>query len=234
MRSTIGLAALALALLVLEACSSSEGTGQQPLATQVAPDAPASATEVTREYPVAPPLGQADTPTPTTVAATLVPQPTPAIPPAPVVAPTPTVTPVVSPTVIGPPPFHSGGPPFGPNDPRYTPQVDPTHEAVEALRIALSRIRPERKVVFDADTIAVVGSRDPHDTDNVEKMGFGVHHIPSLSVFGVDRNGEIVGRKIGSPEGAAHLERVLADPANRQKLVQILQECFDRKRFCGA
>ncbi|HEU4759007.1 MAG TPA: hypothetical protein VFT91_03395, partial [Dehalococcoidia bacterium] len=83
--------------------------------------------------------------------------------------------------------------------------------AAQELGAVLASIPADSKVVIDSETVAVRGSSDPHDIFNPDKAIVTIHHIPSLSIVTIDRNGREVGRDIRSSAGNEALARALSN-----------------------
>jgi hypothetical protein len=110
-----------------------------------------------------------------------------------------------------------------PPQPCCTPQ--PTSiSAGEQLRQTLMRFSPEKRLIIDQDTIAVIGTRgDPHNlTETRDNLVIAPHHIPSLSVININLSGTVVSQDYKSAEGQRYLESLVANPQTMETLKTFL------------
>ncbi|MBI3732147.1 MAG: hypothetical protein HY259_01650 [Chloroflexi bacterium] len=115
-------------------------------------------------------------------------------------------------------------PPIFTPAPPGTPWPTPL-SARAALRKVLTSFPPDKQLVIDQNTIAVilVGKGDVHDlTETRDRMVIVLHHIPSLSVISIDASGAISSPNYKSPEGQSHLESIITNPVLLAQLVDFL------------
>jgi hypothetical protein len=131
--------------------------------------------------------------------------------PTPDLTPRPTIIKVLTPpaSLVPPPP---------PGTSRPTPL-----SASEELRQTLMRFPLEKRTVVDQDAIAVILLKgDPHNiTETRERLVLVVHHVPSLSVVGLDLT-RYVDTNYRSSDGQRYFESMLSNQALMNRLYNFL------------
>jgi hypothetical protein len=111
-----------------------------------------------------------------------------------------------------------------------TPSV-PTPQTEEGrLRRLVSEIAPEKKVMIDADTAAVLRYDEfPNKPFNPEKLFVVVWHFPSVSSLFLDKNGNPYFEEIGADSGRAVFESIKANEEQRRSLVVLIDNYLRAK-----